>query len=322
MRFLELEKNLGALKSVYVITGEDRFLCFEALKLIKARAVPNFSELNYVTLEPTITLPELKENLAAYPFSDEKRVAVILDFKPKKGKDELTNFILDYSKSTDFSTVLVVVGQDLSFKEISQENVIDCNKLSEPELLNFIEKRAKEIDAKIKPSAAKKLIDFTLGDLTRIITELDKLNDYKAGLEIDDVDVTHMVSKDKEYQVFEIQEKIAKNDREAAIDIVSTILEKEKNAYSIITPLYNNYKRALFVAINKDLTEDELARYLQVKPYAIKMLKNQTSAFSAKKLKTIVDQIYELDNAIKQGKIKDDVGLIKLITNILMIRNK
>ncbi|MBO4570016.1 MAG: hypothetical protein J5689_02250 [Clostridia bacterium] len=59
---------------------------------------------------------------------------------------------------------------------------------------------------------------------------------------------------------------------------------------------------------------------LQIKPFAVKMLRKQVAVFSVKKLKNIVDNLYALDSKIKQGKIKEDIGLITEVFNIIEMR--
>ena len=74
------------------------------------------------------------------------------------------------------------------------------------------------------------------------------------------------------------------------------------------------------MAINKDKSEEEIASLLGVKPYAVKMVKNQVRYFTPKKLKTIVDMLYEADRNIKTGKIKEEVAIKTVTLNILNIR--
>ena len=57
-----------------------------------------------------------------------------------------------------------------------------------------------------------------------------------------------------------------------------------------------------------------------VKEYAVKMQRAQARVFSPKQLKTIVDLIADLDKNIKQGKIKEGVGLTAVLSSILKIR--
>ena len=92
--------------------------------------------------------------------------------------------------------------------------------------------------------------------------------------------------------------------------------------FTILSPLYNNYRRALFVAINKDKSATELANMLSVKEFAIKMLKNQITVFSAKQLKIIVDMISNYDRKIKVGEMKENIAIKTIVFNILNLRGK
>jgi DNA polymerase III delta subunit len=78
----------------------------------------------------------------------------------------------------------------------------------------------------------------------------------------------------------------------------------------------------LFVSINKDKTNAELANMLSVKEFAIKMLKNQIAVFSAKQLKIIVDMIADYDRKIKVGEMKESVAIKTIVFNILNLRGK
>ena len=74
------------------------------------------------------------------------------------------------------------------------------------------------------------------------------------------------------------------------------------------------------MAVNKDKTDEQITDLLGVKPYAVKMVKNQALRFTPKKLKNIVDMIYESDRNIKMGKIKEDVAIKTAVINIIKIR--
>ncbi|MBQ7467057.1 MAG: hypothetical protein IJS74_03175 [Clostridia bacterium] len=120
--------------------------------------------------------------------------------------------------------------------------------------------------------------------------------------------------------MFELAEFIAKGDRQKALDLVYTLSVSGKGGFSLLGPLYNNYRRALYVAINKDKTDSEIASLLGVKEYAVKMVKNQARVFSPKKLKDIVDMLYNFDRDIKQGRIKEEIAIKTAVLNILKIR--
>ena len=158
--------------------------------------------------------------------------------------------------------------------------------------------------------------------MARITSELEKLMAFVMDTKVLTVDVIEKnVTQDREFQIFQLAEFIAKGDGDSANKLIDSIMVKN-NAFSILLPLYNNYRRALFVSINKDKTSAELANLLSVKEFAIKMLKNQLTVFSSKQLKLIVDMLAEYDRKIKFGEMKENIAIKIIVFNILNIRGK
>ena len=265
MKFIELKKDLQKnIRPAYLITGNDRFLCFSALEQIKNALAINYKDLNEVIMQgDSVSKEDIARSASVFPFLDKYRLVQVNDYKgkgkAKSGEDELLKYL--------------------------NNPILFCNN-----------------------------------DMARISSELDKLISFAGDREIVEEDVLSLVVEDKEYQVFELAEFIARGEKVKALDLLYTLSNAGRSGFSILTPLYNNYRRALFVAINKDKTEEEIASLLSVKPYAIKMMRNQVKVFTPKKLKLIVDMLYEADRNIKMGKIKEDVAIKTATLNILKIR--
>ena len=120
--------------------------------------------------------------------------------------------------------------------------------------------------------------------------------------------------------MFELAQFLSKVDSKNAINLVDSFMVKAGGGLQVLAPLYNNYRRALYVSINKDKTTSEIANVLGVKEFAIKMLKSQAEIFSAKKLKQIVDMIAKFERKIKVGEIKENVAIKTIVFNILNLR--
>ena len=95
-----------------------------------------------------------------------------------------------------------------------------------------------------------------------------------------------------------------------------------KSGFSILTPLYNNYRRVLFTAINSGMRDADIASMLGVKEYAIKMCRNQARVFTPKKLKKIVDMLANADRNIKNGTIKEEITVKTIIIAIMKLREE
>ncbi len=324
MKFLSLKKDLEVnIRPAYIINGNDRFLCYTALKQIRDALKITMPQMNEVILSGDSTSKEeIARAVSIFPFCDRYRLVVVNDFssktKSKAGKDEL----LEYLKNPMKESILVFFNLDgiEALKPYLQyAELVDCAKLSPDVLKKVLKSRVEKENSKISDKALDKIILFCNNDMARINSELEKLISFAGENEISEDDVKSLVVEDKEYQVFELGEFIARGEKTKALDLVYSLM-RNRSGFSILTPLYNNYRRALFISINKDKTDDELGNLLGVNSYAIKMMRGQVKYFTPKKLKTIVDMLYEADRNIKMGKIKEDVAIKLATLNILKIR--
>ena len=318
MKFKEFNPN-NAASAVYEIFGEDRFLCHLALEKIKSAFAPNLPDININTFSgENLDFKALDADLKVFPLGDKYRVIIVEDLKTKKNAKLDIGFFENYAQTQDFAGVLVVYNAgDISSLKIKNAISVDCSKLETSELMPMIVEFAQNNGKTISGAVGAKLCEYCAHDLTKIYSELEKLCSADNNKEITGEMVESLVTKTIDYQVFEITAKIAAKDKAGAMLVLKSLIKTEKSLYTILGMLYNTYRRALFASINKDKTDSELASLLGVKEYAIKMLKNQTKIFSPRKLKQIVDNLAALDANIKQGKIKDDIGLEVAVIEIL-----
>ncbi len=323
MKYVELKASLkNDLKNCYLIAGEDRFLCFDALsKIVEASniTIPDMNEVQ-ITGEST-SARAIVDSANIYPFGDNYRLVIVKNYNPTKNKQEW-GIIQTYLKSPMASTILIFFNPENAdfFKSMSDITLVDCGKIDSKYVSAYIKNFLGKEGISASEEAVEKLILFTSGDMTRVNNELVKLSSYVSKTkELTTSIVEEFVVQDKEYQVFELAEFLAKGDAESAVDLVDSFMVKG-SAFQVLTPLYNNFRRALFVSINKDKTPSELASLLGVKEFAVRMLSNQVKNFSPKKLKAIVDELAVVDQKIKIGEMKENIAIKTIIFNILNIR--
>jgi len=326
MKYTELKSKLKEkIENCYLIFGEDRFLCFDALKKIEEAASITIKDMNSDVISgEKATAKDIVASANLYPFGDQYRLVIVKNYNPTKNKEE-SNLLSDYLKAPLHSTVLVFFNPDGCdfLKAVPNITPIDCNKID----IKFIAAYAKNFLAKQEiegsDEAIEKLIMFCGGDMSRVNSELEKLSSYVGETKkLTTKIVEEFVVQDKEFQVFQLAEFLAKGDAKNAIDLVDSFSYKAGAAFSIMAPLYNNYRRALFVALNKDMTSAQLASQLGVKEFAIRAMQNQIRVFSPKKLKKIVSMITEFDRKIKIGEMKENTAIKTLVFNILNIRGQ
>lgn len=321
MKYVELKSSLkNELSNVYVIFGDDRYLCFDALSKIEDATGIMMKDLNAVNFSENYSPSDVAKASNVYPFADKFRLVVARDLEitKKDGLGELAEFL----KNPLASTILVIFtpAKPELFKDF-KVTMVDCNKIDEKNISAYIKNKLAREAIASSDEAISKLIRFCSFDMTRITTELEKLISFAYESKvIKPEDVEALVYRDRDYQIYELAEFLAKGDAESALDLASSIMIKSGMIFRLLTPLYNNYRRALFISINKEMQTQELAKALDIKEYAVKMMKFQVSVFGSKNLKKIVDMIATTDKKLKTGEIKESVAIKMIIFNILNLR--
>lgn len=326
MKYVELKSQLKTkIEKTYLISGDDRYLCYDALKKIEDALQITIKDMNTVTISGDQTsAKDIVDSANMYPFGDVYRLVVVKNFAPSKNKTEY-EILSTYTKHPLDSTVLVFFNPEGAefYKGMANVVSIDCSKIDLKTISAFVKNHLAKNEIQASEEAVEKLIMFCGNDMARITNELEKLTAYVADTKVLTAEIVEgFVVQDKEYQVYELSEFIAKQDAKNAMDLVDSFSLKPGSAFTIISPLFNNYRRALFVSINKDKTQAELASLLGVKEFSIRMLKNQVACFSPKQLKQIVDMIADYDRKIKVGEMKENIAIKTIVFNILNIRGQ
>lgn len=327
MKFTELKKDLEKnIRPAYLISGVDRYLCYSALDLIKKALNISLVDMNQVIMSgESVSKEEIARAVSVYPFVDNYRLVQVNGFNNKTKSKSVKDELLEYLKKPIENSVLVFFNLESTEALKPYESLltkVDCDKLDDSVIANIIKSRLTKQNVQIESKAIEKLILFCNNDMARISGELEKLISYCNNTTITESAVTNLVVQDKEYQIFELAEFLCKGQADSAMQMIYQLTGNNKSGFALIAPLYNNFKRALFVAINKDRTDEQLASSLGVKPFAIKMSKNYIKYFTPKKLKKIVDMLYEADRNTKMGKIKEEVAIKTVALNILKIRGQ
>ena len=207
------------------------------------------------------------------------------------------------------------------FKSFKGLTTICCDKIEENWIAGYIKNQLSANGIMSSNEAISTLIMYCASDMTRVTGELEKLICYVDDTKTLTADIVKKcVTEDKEFQVYELADMIARGRKKDAIELVDSFSMKSGGGIQVFSPLCNNYRRALFVAINKDKTTSELASLLQIKEFAVKMLAKQCEVFSTRKLKEIVDMLRVYDQKIKVGEMKENVAIKTAVFNILNIR--
>lgn len=326
MKFKELKKSLTEkIYPCYILVPEnnyeDLFLKSSCISNITKAVVKSFSELNLnVFSTENIDVTNVINSLNTLPFLSDRRLVIIKEFDIKKN-EKLIDALKKYLEKPCTSTVLLIdekIGSIFSSLE-KNENVcvVDCSRVEFPILKAYIENQCKLNNTSIEEKAILKLVEFTNSDMNKLSFEINKLINLKSETkQITSFDIEQNVTKSLEYQIFELTNALMKKDAEKALFIVEDIIGSKKNISSLLTLIANHFRRMFYVKING--ANDETAKYLGVKTYALTKIEEQSKGFLAVKLKEILETCKNIDCSIKSGKTDNINAIYTLVFSILI----
>ena len=322
MKFEELKNNLKVkVQYAYLLQGIDEFLLSSAYKLIIKFSGITMPELNLIKFsEGVIDCEDVVRALDTMPVFDMKKV-VYLDLRMAK-KSELKNIKVLESyllKPNDMSVLIINLGdnESLTFDK-GNLVVVDCSRLDYKivslKIKSVITSKGKEIDE----NSTKLLFDYSLGDLAKIMLDIDKLVAFVGERkEITISDIKEVVTQSLEYKIFELTEALSKKDSVKVYAILNDMKGKKEEYKTLPALIYSHFRRLFMVSLNKTNSNLELSKMLGVKEYAIKMTQNQVKLFKKSDLKKINDLCANLDFDLKQSNISIDNYINLLVLTIL-----
>ena len=322
MKFEDLKNNLKKqIDSSYLLIGSDEFLLSSAYNLILKYGEIDIPDLNVIRFnEGNINCEDVVRALETMPVFS-KRKLVHLDIRmTKKSEIKNLNMLIDYLSHPNADAVLVVSLGDNEDISIDSDGmtIVDCSKLDFKIVSAKINATIKKYQKTIDDRAVQMLFDYTLGDLSKILIECDKLVAYVGDRnEITSDDVVAIVNKTLEYQVYELTENLAKKNSARVYEILEDMSAKKDEYKTLPALIYAHFRRLFMIALNPGLNNYELSKNLGVKEFAVKMSRPQAEKFSKSSLKKINELCTKVDFDIKQSNISVENAVNLVVLSIL-----
>ncbi|KKR19988.1 MAG: polymerase III protein [Candidatus Moranbacteria bacterium GW2011_GWA2_39_41] len=245
-------------------------------------------------------------------------------------KDELLDYLKKYEKQIQAELDLVLVfwedGQPKKngklYKVLEKmAKSQNFEKLGGLKLTQWITQRIKELDDKsgISRSALEKLILFVGSDTNSLDKELHKLVDFADGKVIQAEDVDLLVRANLDTNIFNTIDALASNNKKEALRLLQEHLKKGEDPFYIFSMFVYQFRNLLKVA---DLqgqffgNESAIAKAAGLHPFVVKKSLGQLRNFPLPKLKTVYENLSQLDTQIKTGQIEVKVALDKFVVEL------
>ena len=300
---------------VYYFCGEDAYSLNKGVRAVIERTNPDLRDMNTTVLRAPAPA-DIQAAAESMPFFDELRVVVVMEFDA-----DTANALEGYIKSVPETTALVFVRPGKPpltnplYKAIaSLDRVVSFDPLTNTQLNNFLQNRAKKNNIVLDESAANRMIAYLGSDLGALENTLLMLGAYVGfGNRVTEKTVDTLVQKPSEAKVFDVMNLLwAGNKRDGMRALTELVNDPSESAMGLATMFSRNVRNVLNVKqlLLRGKNEAQIAQTLGMKPYPV-----QKSVVSAKKrsytqLCEMMDAFINVEWNQKQGLGKAENSLI------------
>ena len=329
-----LEKDLkqGNLNSIYLLYGEETFLLESCLKKIKNNFGERKEGINEIKLDDT-NVNSIISHMETPAFGYEKKIIIVRNsglFK-KEGKrktgvntkliENVARYINENIETIKEAVVLVFVEKEIEknelYKEVEKNGIVcEFQELKPIQLIARIKAICKAYKVNIDDNTAKYFIECAGTNMQDLINEIRKLIEYGGeNSEITKKEIDLLCIKQLDSVIFDLTDNIGKKNVTKALQVLNDLLYQKEPIQKILITLYNHFKKLyitkLAIRENKNIAES-----LKLKPnqiFLVNKYKMQANYFGEKELRTIIEELINLDYNYKTGLMDLNIGLESIL---------
>ena len=306
--------------NTYLIVTNDKITLDEKIKELNKS---NDAEVVFYDLLE-VPVEKLIEDLDTINFLASKKIVVgynafFLSSDKTKSTVEHNTDILEHYLDNQSDNILILTIDNIDKRKKIVSNILKKVNLIEEiaDIDTLIKKRFE--DYKISNILIEKLKNRCGNDHERIFNEIEKLKLYKIDTkEILEEDIDKVVMENLDDNIFHFIDNILSGNKEYAFKQYNNfLLHGEQIVHMII--LLSNKIRLIYQV--KELVNDgyntlDISKKLKVHEYPVKLALNKGYQYSDKKLLDLLEELSNIDLAIKSGKSLGDIEFETLLASI------
>lgn len=305
----------------YLIEGSDYISINNKIsEIIKKN---NFSDASISKYDLTEDLlEEVIEDLNTYGLFSDKKIVIINNFDKMDPDINRVEELLKYVENSSSLNLLFVVSD----KYDDRKKIIkDLKKKMEfikvsSDPMEFTKNCLKGY--KVEDGVITLLVNNTLGDISRLYNECNKLKIYKINDKyISKEDVLELAVKklgDSTDITFQFSRSLAEKDKKKALSLYQELLDYQIEALSIIGLLASQFRIMFQVKVleERNMRNDEIAKTLNEKSYRITKTRELTRYYSKRELLDLMIKLEDIDLKIKTTSVDANTLVQLFILNI------
>lgn len=307
-----------------VIYGDEKFLMEQKLNGLKKEYHIKEEDLNLMTYWCHETpMSAIIEDALTPPFFSEYKMIVVKNptflttQKQKDVSEDDIQLFMDYLSKDNPSTIFVIYHDQKNFDERKkivkalrkQTRFIEVEKLDDKQLFKTVHKAFHSRECMIDDDALELFLSRMPNDLLEISQEINKICLYSHHITKEVVDV--MVPKQIEENVFELTKAILNKETAHCIHIYKDLMMNNEEPIKLIVLIANSLRLLYQVKLldRKGYNDQEIGKLLSINPFRLRYVRQDGKDYELKELLQKLDELSQLDVAIKTGKIDRFRGL-------------
>ncbi|HEY9577241.1 MAG TPA: DNA polymerase III subunit delta [Pseudobacillus sp.] len=326
---------------IYLLYGTEAFLINETTqRLIQSVLTEEEMDFNFSSYDlEEVPIEIALEEAETLPFMGEKKLVILhnpvfLTAERSKDKVEhnvkkLEEYITNPAPYTVlvFSTPYEKLDERKKITKLLKKNaeVMEANKLNEKELKTWLRTRATANQAQIEEEAIDHLLAIAGTDLMMLASELDKLSLYVSGEQPITAEVVdQLTARSLEQDIFALVDKVVTGKVEKAFRIYYDLLKLNEEPIKILAVIANQFR---LIYQTKELArkgygQQQIASFLKVHPFRIKLAAGQARSFSDEQLAAIMMMLADSDLQMKTSAMAKPLIVEMFLFKLQSLMNK
>lgn len=319
MKSLNEDIKTGNFKQMYLLYGEESYLKRIYKEKLRNALVEKDDTMNYNYFAGKgISIQEVVSISETMPFFAEHRLIIIENSGFFKSANELG----DYMKQIPETSYFVFVEDEVDkrnklYKTVKDKGrIVEMTRQDSRTLTNWILSKLRQENKNITKSAIELFLTMVGDDMEQLEKELEKLICYcidKDAITAEDVEAVCTVTITN--KIFDMIEAIAEKRKVQALNLYYDLLSLKEPPMRILFLIVRQFNLLLQVKELKRLGRDnkDIAQKTSLPPFLIGKYSSQASKFTKEQLRTALQDCVDTEEAVKQGRLNDKIGVEMLI---------
>ena len=314
----------GEAPVVYMLHGEDEFGISHFLSELSARlGDAATASMNTTRLDGSaVSLEELRGATFALPFLAPRRLVIVTNPLARLNTKDLQDKFIHLLEQLPATTALALVEQRKLADDHwlftwargagSRAFVRRFSLYKDGDMAQWIQGQAKQAGGQVAPAAARTLAHMVGTDTRLAYQEVQKLLayvGYKRTVEAEDVETLSVAVFNE--RIFALVDALAAQDSKRASRLLRQFLEEEDPGY-VMAMIVRQFRLLLLAReiLDQGGPVNEVKSRLKLKTdFEAGKIAEQARRFSMQPLEGVYRSLLDIDEAIKSGRIEDEVAL-------------